>query len=118
MIDFDTVKFIDFLNTLAFLSTQGIEPLSTAKENVQLAYDDSVVLDEDGIYPVVGAYMDFSSDLLDREGIAVFIDFLEDEDGKPCEILRVVSESVNVVIANGFWTVPVELEDVNMDSEK
>lgn len=48
----------------------------------------------------------------------MFIDFLEDEDGKPCEILRVVSESVNVVIANGFWTVPVELEDVNMDSEK
>lgn len=108
MIDFDTVKFIDFLNTLALLSTQGIEPLSTAKENAQLAYDDSVVLDEDGIYPVVGAYMDFSSDLLDREGIAVFIDFLEDEDGKPCEILRVVSDTVHVIVADGFWNVPVD----------
>lgn len=108
MIDFDTVKFIDFLNTLAFLSTQGIEPLSTAKENAQLAYDDSVVLDEDGIYPVVGAYMDFSGDLLDRDGIAVFIDFLEDEDGKPCEILRVVSDTVHVIVADGFWNVPVD----------
>lgn len=108
MIDFDTIKFIDFLNTLALLSTQGIEPLSTAKENAQLAYDDSVVLDEEGIYPVVGAYMDFSSDLLDREGIAVFIDFLEDEDGKPCEILRVVSDTVHVIVADGFWNVPVD----------
>lgn len=108
MIDFDTVKFIDFLNTLALLSTQGIEPLSTAKENAQLAYDDSVVLDEDGIYPVVGAYMDFSGDLLDREGIAVFIDFLEDEDGKSCEILRVVSDTVHVIVADGFWNVPVD----------
>lgn len=108
MIDFDTVKFIDFLNTLALLSTQGIEPLSMAKENAQLAYDDSVVLDEDGIYPVVGAYMDFSGDLLDREGIAVFIDFLEDEDGKPCEILRVVSDTVHVIVADGFWNVPVD----------
>lgn len=108
MIDFDTVKFIDFLNTLALLSAQGIEPLSTAKENAQLAYDDSVVLDEEGIYPVVGAYMDFSSDLLDREGIAVFIDFLEDEDGKPCEILRVVSDTVHVIVADGFWNVPVD----------
>lgn len=107
MIDFDTIKFIDFLNTLAILSTQSIEPLSKAKENAQLAYDDSVVLDEEGIYPVVGAYMDFSSDLLDREGIAVFIDFLEDEDGKPCEILRVVSDTVHVIVADGFWNVPV-----------
>lgn len=108
MIDFDTIKFIDFLNTLAILSTQSIEPLSKAKENAQLAYDDSVVLDEEGIYPVVGAYMDFSSDLLDREGIAVFIDFLEDEDGKPCEILRVVSDTVHVIVADGFWNVPVD----------
>lgn len=108
MIDFDTVKFIDFLNTLALLSAQGIEPLSTAKENAQLAYDDSVVLDEEGVYPVVGAYIDFSGDLLDREGIAVFIDFLEDEDGKPCEILRVVSDTVHVVVADGFWNVPVD----------
>lgn len=108
MIDFDTIKFIDFLNTLALLSTRSIEPLSTAKENVQLAYDDSAVLDEEGIYPVVGTYMDFSGDLLDREGIAVFIEFSEDEDGKPCEILRVVSDTVHVVVANGFWTVPVD----------
>ncbi len=108
MIDFDTVKFIDFLNTLALLSTQGIEPLSTAKEDAQLAYDDSVVLDEEGVYPVVGAYIDFSGDLLDREGIAVFIDFLEDEDGKPCEILRVVSDTVHVIVADGFWNVPVD----------
>lgn len=108
MIDFDTVKFIDFLNTLALLSTQGIEPLSTAKENAQLAYDDSVVLDEEGVYPVVGAYIDFSGDLLDREGIAVFIDFLEDEDGKPCEILRVVSDTVHVIVADGFWNALVD----------
>lgn len=108
MIDFDTIKFIDFLNTLAILSTQSIEPLSKAKENAQLAYDDSVVLDEEGIYPVVGAYMDFSGDLLDREGVAVFIDFLEDEDGKPCEILRVVSDTVHVIVADGFWNVPVD----------
>lgn len=113
MINFDTVKFIDFLNTLALLSTQGIEPLSTAKENAQLAYDDSVVLDEEGVYPVVGAYMDFSGDLLDREGIAVFIDFLEDEDGKPCEILRVVSDTVHVVVADGFWNVPVDDPEVS-----
>lgn len=108
MIDFDTIKFIDFLNTLAILSTQSIEPLSKAKENAQLAYDDSVVLDEVGIYPVVGAYMDFSGDLLDREGIAVFIDFSEDDNGETYEILRVVSDTVHVVVANGFWTVPVD----------
>lgn len=108
MIDFDTVKFIDFLNTLAILSTQSIEPLSKAKENAQLVYDDSVALDEVGIYPVVGAYMDFSGDLLDREGIAVFIDFSEDDNGETCEILRVVSDTVHVVVANGFWTVPVD----------
>lgn len=111
MIDFDTIKFIDFLNTLAILSTQHIEPLSTAKENAQLAYDDSVVLDEVDIYPVVGTYMDFSGDLLDREGIAVFIDFSEDENGETCEVLQVVSDTVNVVVANGFWTVPVDIED-------
>lgn len=113
MIDFDTVKFIDFLNTLAILSTQSIEPLSKAKENAQLAYDDSVVLDEEGIYPVVGAYMDFSGDLLDREGIAVFIDFSEDDNGETYEILRVVSDTVHVVVANGFWTVPVDDPEVS-----
>lgn len=113
MIDFDTVKFIDFLNTLAILSTQSIEPLSKAKENAQLAYDDSVVLDEEGIYPVVGAYMDFSGDLLDREGIVVFIDFSEDDNGETYEILRVVSDTVHVVVANGFWTVPVDDPEVS-----
>ena len=113
MIDFDTVKFIDFLNTLAILSTQSIEPLSKAKENAQLAYDDSVALDEVGIYPVVGAYIDFSGDLLDREGIAVFIDFSEDDNGETYEMLRVVSDTVHVVVANGFWTVPVDDPEVS-----
>lgn len=118
MIDFDTVKFIDFLNAMAILTSDGVKPLSKAEENAQLAYDDSVALSEEGIYPVVGSYMDFSREFLDREGIAVFIEFSEDDNGETCEILRVVSDSVNVIVANGFWTVPVEFEDVNVDSEK